>query len=308
MEKQLSLAKKMTVGFVMLTIAALLIKANLTILKNAFINSPLATLYIEQIRDGKSIDKDHVVTTLDNGMPIVVNKNDRCVCWFVRLTGHWDSNEEKALDHIVKKDFKIVEVGSNFGVHTLTMAKKVGENGKVYAFEANPYVSKYLKISLQMNNLEKIVTLYEKAAGEQEGESHLVFGSLNIGGGHLIKEYSENAVKTHIVRLDDTIDIQKNDLLKIDAEGYEFKILMGAKKIIEANISSIIMIIEWDQNLLKNQGTNIEDFIDFLKHYKLNLWKVGNQKAGQPALMPITYEELKNLSVGDIVTSRQQLD
>lgn len=281
---------------------------NMGEIKDAFIRSPFARLYVEHLRDGKSVDADHLVTYLDNGMPIVVNKHDQCVCWFVRLTGHWDSNETKVLKKIIKKDFKIIEVGANFGVHTLTMADLVGNEGKIHAFEANPHVSKYLKTSIEMNNLSKVITLHEKAAGDKAGEVHLQFGLENIGGGHLVKSDAEHSVATKMVRLDDELGIQNIDMLKIDAEGCEGKILAGAKNLLDKNASSIILMMEWDQNLLKAQNTSPEDVISILKSYGFKVWKVGKKRNNEPLLVPISCDELGKLLVGDIIASRQNLE
>lgn len=228
-------------------------------LKNVFIhnciNSALCTnLYTKILRNEKKFDADHVITYLDNGMPIIVNKDDRCVCWFIRMTGHWDSNESRVIGQLVKKDFQIIEVGANFGVHTLRMAGLIGEKGKIFAFEANPYVSKNLKKSIEMNNLQKTIILYEKAAGDINGEAFINFGISNIGGGHLVATPNETSIKTRIVRIDDTLEVQKIDLLKIDAEGCEQRILNGAKKILQAN-PNIILMLEWGPDLLKKQGT-----------------------------------------------------
>lgn len=276
----------------------------LSSIKYSFIRSNLAKIYVKYIRDGKNFDSDHVITHLDNGMPIIVNKNDQCVCWFIRLTGHWDSNEKKILEKIIKKEFNIVEVGANFGVHTLMMAKLVGEKGKIYAFEANPTVSKYLKESIKLNNLSNNITLFEKAAGDVPGESFLEYGIQNIGGGHIVTSKSPSTIKTEIVRLDDVVEEQRIDLLKIDAEGYEFNILKGAKELITRNIDHIILMMEFVPSHLKNQKTDPELVIQFLKSHKFSLWRVGKKNLGEPLLVPISYDELTNLIEADIVASR----
>lgn len=269
-------------------------------------HSPFAKLYV-YLRDGKDYDQDHVLTKLDNGMHIVVNKYDRCVCWSIRLTGHWDSNETRVLKQIVKNGFHVIEVGSNFGAHTLRMSELVGEKGKIFAFEANPNVSKYLKKSIEINHLTNIL-LFEKAAGDAPGDANLIFSLLNIGDGHLVHENKSGAVKTKIVKLDDSILEPHIDLLKIDAEGYEYKIFNGAKNIIEKNANHIILMFEWVHAHLKKQHTSPESIIDFLKHHNFKLWRVGIRSKGEPILISISYDELLSLPVGDILASKINLD
>ena len=170
-----------------------------------YLRSTMISLYVEPFRDGPPIDANHLVSYLDNGMPIIVNKQDRCVCWSIRFRGHWDSNEMAAIQKLVKPGFVVVEAGANFGVHTLPMAHLVGEKGHVYAFEANHHVSKYLKQSIfDLNHLTN-VTLYEKGLGDQNKSLYLNFGLSNIGGGALANEDSGGSVKTEIVRLDQVL-------------------------------------------------------------------------------------------------------
>ena len=283
-------------------------------LKRNILNTYFGIIYIRVTdflrvywRDGKDFDQDHVVTKLDNGMPIIVNKHDRCVCWFVRLTGHWDINETFVLEKIIKKDFKIIEVGANFGVHTLRMAKLIGCQGKIFAFEANSTVSKYLKKSIEMNCLDNI-SLFEKAAGEKSAESHMSFDILNIGAGHLTSSEKPGSVKTEIVKLDDVISEYHIDLLKIDAEGYEYKIFKGAKNIIDKNEDHIILMIEWVQNHLKNQDSNPLEVVEFLKSYNFKIWRIGNKKKDEQILVPISYDELIALEDCDILASKLDLD
>ena len=291
----------------MAVLSAVSVKLGLAQIKDLLMHSPIAGLYIHYVRDGKDFDSDHVITHLDNGMPIIVNKRDRCVCWFVRLTGHWDSNETRVLNKIVQKGFNVIEVGANFGVHTLRMAELVGEKGKIFAFEANPHVSKYLKESVALNQLDGIITVFDKAAGDTPGKAFLDFGIKNIGGGHIVSSASNGSVATEIVRLDDAVQESHIDLLKIDAEGFELKILQGATTIIDQNIDHIILMLEFSQSLLKNQGTDPKALLQFLKDKGFSLWRVGKKNLNESALVSISIEELLKISDADILASRRDL-
>jgi len=264
----------------------------------------LTEAYIHYLRDGPSVDSDHVISTLDNGMKIVVNKYDKCVCWFIRLTGHWDSNETAAIHYLVKPGFSIIEVGANFGVHTLTMAGLVGPEGHVDAFEANPYVSKYLKQSVDVNQLGSRISVHEQAAGDSTGTAHLVFGIKNIGGGHLVSGSSENTIKTSIVRLDDVFTYgHKVDVLKIDAEGSEAKIIQGALRLIQANPKMIIMM-EWFKSALVDQGSSPEGLLDMLKKEQFKAWKIGSRQGDKATFSPMSFDEILAVDYGDFVFSR----
>ncbi len=273
----------------------------LTQVKDFIISSSLARLYVEKFRDGELIDDDHLITHLENNMPIIVNRHDNCVCWFIRLLGRWDSNEKAAIQQLLKPGFIVIEVGANFGVNTLEMASIVGREGHVYSFEANPLVSKYLKKSISMNNLDSHVTIFEKAAGNITKDTFLTFGLQNIGGGHLVNTSHGHAIKTKMVRLDDIFGSQTNiNLLKIDAEGSEQMIIEGAQNIISSNPQLIIMM-EWSKEGLIRQGSNPRDLIKTLQSNHFKAWKISKRVGSKPTFISTTYEELNQIEYGDFV-------
>lgn len=250
-------------------------------LKNLLLKTNLLDLYACYIRDIKNFDADHVVTKLENGMQIIVNKHDRCVCRFIRITGHWDSSELKIVNKIVRPGFKVVEVGGNFGCYTLTMAGLVGDNGKIHSFEANPKVSKYLEESVKLNNLQNTVTIHHKAASNKPYNGMMVYGIQNIGGGYIL-DNTEKATKIcetndcvpiEDITLDSIFANEKIDLLKIDAEGAEPFIIEGADKMLKNN-PNIILIMEWVTEQMERNGGNIKNFVAKLQNYGFKFWKI----------------------------------
>lgn len=300
--------KRLLVLCILLTLTFGILKFfGLSRLKDAFIDSPLCEVYVKYYRDKQSIDDDHVVTTLDNGMSIIVNKHDRCVCWFTRVTGYWDSNETRVLEKIIQPGLKIVEVGSNFGVHTLRMAELVGSAGKIYAFEANPAVSRYLKQSITMNGLTDIIHLYEMGAGDKSEQKHFASSTKNIGGGHVIPSQTPGSITVNLIRLDDIVPPGHIDILKMDVEGYELKALKGAQSIIDRNADHIILMLEFSSELCQLHGYAASDIVDFLKSYNFKLWKIGKRNLGEDIFVPITYDDLRGIKYADIVASRKDL-
>lgn len=256
------------------------------------------------LRDGKNIDAEHVITKLHNGMSIIVNTNDRCVCWFLRANGRWDRNETEVLEKIVQKGFHIVEVGSNFGAHTLWMADLVGTSGKIYGVEANPNVSKYLKQSIALNKLEDRITLFEMAASNKAYNGFMVYGSQNIGAGYILPDgpdatakcQIDNCTPIRVKKLDDMIPDQKIDLLKMDAEGAEYWILEGAQTLLKKNPHMMIMM-EWDPNHMKRSHIDSVHFLNTLEKRGLKIWAV----AEGGILTPMTYDNVKAGGIFDLL-------
>lgn len=306
----MKISKKIIISGISLALVLTIGLYNIRALKDSFITSPLAEIYVKYLRDGVDIDADHLVAKMHNGMSIIVNKYDRCVCWFIRIVGYWDSSETKALGNIIKKDFNVVEVGSNFGVHTLYMADLVGEHGKVYAFEANPNVSKYLKQSVSLNKLEDRVQVFEMAASNQNYDGFMVYGVKNIGGGYILADTAEtrdqckteNCTPIQVKILDEVLKDKKIDVLKMDAEGSEFWVLEGAKTLL-AN-PKLTLIMEWNTSHLRRNGVDVNNFIQLLQNEKFHVWSIGRKGK----LTPVTYANLATDAVYDLVLSRNSAE
>jgi FkbM family methyltransferase len=194
-----------------------------------------------------------VETTLFNGYKIVLNSDDRCVCWRVRREGIWGVHEVKVLEDILKPGMRVVEIGANYGTHTLHMSKLIGPTGQIIAFECNPFVSSKLKKSLEINKISNCI-LKEMAVSDHAYATFIVYDLDNIGGGYILSEnhaksFDPTAFKLHhkisVTTLDEELkDIHDIDLLKMDAEGAEYLILQGAEKFTQRHPNLKIMM-EW---------------------------------------------------------------
>lgn len=282
--------------------------ANLSKLKQSFAESPLSDLYLKYVRDGKDFDADHVITTLDNKMQIILNKHDKCVCRFTRLAGHWDSSEKAVLRKIIKPGMHVVEVGANYGTHTLDMAGLLGKNGKLIAIEANPKVSKYLVQSVQLNKLENNVQVLEFAVADKNFDTVMAYEEVNMGAGYILSSDKDPAmvcsapnihcVDIKVRKLDELVNDKKIDILKMDAEGSEYWILNGAENILSN--PDITVMMEWGMYVIERSGISPIEFAKKLHDYGFNIWTIGKKGV----LTRISYEQLPSIEFSDLVLSR----
>jgi FkbM family methyltransferase len=144
--------------------------------------------------------------------------------------------EEKVLKFLIsslKAGEVVYDIGAQLGFYTILLAKKVGEKGKVIAFEPEKESYNILKENLKLNNLNN-VEIFQKALGEKEGEGKLFLGQ-TIGNFSLVKTYEKEIdfQKVEIVQGDEFIKEKKlprPKLVKIDVEGYEYFVISGLKE------------------------------------------------------------------------------
>lgn len=170
-----------------------------------------------------------------------------------------------------KNDAVVLDVGANFGYLSLVWANSISQNGKTFAFEPNINVHNSFKNSIDFNKLESNIKLNNLAVGKNDGISELYLSSTTS---NILQAGMQVNNKTCIemVSLDSFSvinNIDRCDLVKIDVDGIELDILMGATDLIER--CKPIFIVE------TNDDPSIIDFFDQYDYQildmKLNLFK-----------------------------------
>jgi len=132
----------------------------------------------------------------------------------------------------LKEGDVFVDIGANIGYYSVLVAKIVGENGRVISVEPIPSTAKILSLNLTLNNL-KNVKVIQKAAWSNNRiiTIHIPKGFFGLSSIYKPPTATDSiAVKG--APLDRILEVPKVDLLKIDAEGSEYQILKGGRKIL----------------------------------------------------------------------------
>lgn len=227
----------------------------------------------------KNINKEIIIK---NFSELNVNINltmfkDRSYNGFRSGKNYYEPDLTKLLKQIIKKNFVIIDGGSNIGVHTITMSIL---GNKVYSFEPNIYSYKLLKKNIEKNNCNNVKTIHKGLSDIPQNidikfKSDVFFnnncGSFTIGDA----EEGENVVNVDLITID-SLNLEKLDLIRLDIEGYEARAIKGGlntiKKykpiiILESHVPSYVQSkyleaidIDWTKKLfdfLINIGYNI---------------------------------------------------
>jgi len=196
--------------------------------------------------------------------------------------GYWEKNTTKILEDILEPNFFVFEVGSNIGAHTFQIAKKL-THGKVYAFEPTQYAFTKLSRNYSLNKFDNI-DLNNIALSNHERSERIKrntdSSSLPFKASWDLKGKKRNPSEENIIfeTLDNFVlkrKVKRIDLIKIDTDGYELKVIKGGLDSL-ANFSPLI-IIEIG-NTLNRVGDNIEDLIDILTGLNYKLFSIPNKR------------------------------
>jgi FkbM family methyltransferase len=162
---------------------------------------------------------------------------------FKALTRHHHREYLPILNECLKSDSIIIDVGAHAGQFTKLFSALVPE-GHVYAFEPGGYASSILKKVIRLHRL-KNVTHVNKGLGKQHKKENLNIplkqsGSLGFGLSHIGNNTQDVRATIseiiEIIMLDtfaENENLEKINFIKVDIEGWEMQLLLGAKSIIQ---------------------------------------------------------------------------
>ena len=186
----------------------------------------------------------------------------------VSLQAHrfnWMGRDEKEfLAKLLSPDSVVADVGANQGLYSLWFARSVPQ-GQVYAFEPDPILFQSLAANLQANRLQN-VTAIEAAVSSKSGNLSLSKGWLNRGDNRAsVQQTAANGVQVvQAVTIDEVVKSGRLDLLKIDVQGFELQVLLGAQQTIASNPGITILLEFWPYGL-RMAGSEPAELLDFLK-------------------------------------------
>ena len=192
---------------------------------------------------------------LVDDVQIVVPNSLNLVTPYVLLEQQdWFEDEIKFLRHLLQTGQQVIDIGANYGTYSLSMAKKIGSSGKVWAFEPASSTAKLLVESIAINGFDHII-LEQSALSNTSGTAQLSLNQNSELNSLIHNEVSAIVSETvSLTTLDECLEKygwQAIDFMKIDAEGEEHNIIKGGNRFF-AQLSPLI------QYEVKTEGLHLE--------------------------------------------------
>lgn len=204
---------------------------------------------------------------VNNRKQYILFKND---CGVTDMTRRGGVYEHYIFDYIYKnlnvKDTNIIDIGANFGFHSLEFADLIGD-GKVYSFEPQRLVYYQLCGNIILNGYQNI---FAKNVALGDRDTTLLMENLdyesnetiNIGNAHL-DAFTTKGSLVEVKKLDD-YNFENVSVIKVDVQGYEPFVLDGAVETIKRN--DPVIFIEVEEPQLSIYGFNSESVFSRLRN------------------------------------------
>ncbi len=166
----------------------------------------------------------------------------------LRAAGILEPQTTALFDRLLHPGDTVVDIGAHVGYHALRARRRIGETGRVVAIDPQPYNCHKLLTNAELNGFANIIVIaaavgaaaafvpLKQQPRTDKSRLSLRGAGVNDGAGTFI---------TPVVTLDWLFADQGIDraaLLKVDVEGYELEVLMGAAAILD-RIDNIVLEI-----------------------------------------------------------------
>jgi len=126
--------------------------------------------------------------------------------------------------HALRPDDLFCDVGANAGVYTILAAGAVGS--RVVSIEPIPRTFDLLMSNVYANSVAHLVDARRNGMGDAPDMLHFTSALWSLN--HVVDPATPGSIEVDVVTLDSALDGRVPQIIKIDVEGFEAKVLRGA--------------------------------------------------------------------------------
>jgi len=216
----------------------------------------------------------------------------------IYLLGGFERGTLITLRKLVKPGDVVFDIGANIGAHTLALARSVGPQGRVFAFEPAEFAFVKLKANLALNP-ELRTRLFPSqtllTASLNDSAEAKIYASWPLETrGSVHPKHRGRLVETRGTTVD-TLDhfaeaqgIERLNLIKIDVDGHELPVLQGGLSVLKK--FQPILVIELSPYVHREHGHDFAAFLALLREAGYALQDADNWKP-----LPLNAAKLETL-------------
>ncbi len=186
------------------------------------------------------------------------------------VDGTYEVFELKILKNVLAPGCNALDIGACIGLYTCVMAKLVGSEGTVAAFEPGPSNAELLKTNVYINQIKNVH--FSPVALHDENKDGILYLSKDNAGDNCLYPTNGKPIEVALRKLDSMISKDTFiQFIKIDTQGHEIQVLRGAMETIKRQ-PSLVMLVEYCPCVLREAGNNPMDLIDLLNELGFEIY------------------------------------
>jgi FkbM family methyltransferase len=238
------------------------------------ISNEQLTQLLQYVRGNAYID---VIDLAGHPIELWLDDNIDFLIW---VYGYYEIHESRMFLSLLRPGDVVVDVGANIGYYSILAASRINHHGKILAFE--PVSSTYSRLRRNVQRIPSVEP-YQMACGDEDGFVEIYVSDFRLNGqsgnSRILSplphnpNHKENVPATRLDTFFKKRGPLKVDLVKIDTEGYELKVLKGMKDIIHHN-TGIKILVEMNEKFIRMGGSTPTDFFEYMNGFGLRPWRL----------------------------------
>ena len=181
----------------------------------------------------------------------------------------------KIAERYIKPGTVVLDVGANFGQMSILFSSLVGENGHVFAFEADNFIFDVLKRNINVNDRLNITAIFG-AVSDKDDEVVFYpipdFKRFGSYGSYGIDPKAKGGREVPTITIDKLALEMAISFMKVDIQGSDLFALRGAINTIKKHRMPIIF--EFEEQFQEEFGTSFKDYMDFVDSISYRVEKI----------------------------------
>ncbi|KZR90569.1 FkbM family methyltransferase [Synechococcus sp. MIT S9508] len=175
----------------------------------------------------------------------------------------------------------VLDIGANIGNHSVYFSQYFTN---VFSYEPQPLTFELLKLN---SRLATNIKCFNFGLSSSEKKGSFVVDPKNMGGSRIVAEGGGQCLNLNLKTLDSVIDktVSPVKLIKIDVEGHEYDVLLGAREVIEKN-QPIIIFEQHKSDFVGNSTRSI----DLIKSFNYSNFAYVEKSPSPPNVFPVFFQ------------------
>lgn len=223
---------------------------------------------------------EDLVTVQCNGFRFIADRYDFAIGYLVIAAGGFENHVTNAIRNFLRPGMIAADIGANVGFQTMNMASILRPKGKVMAFEPSSENCRMIILNAMANDFQQ-VEVYPFALSDTQGTALLnpAIGSNGILRSHDPKDPS--CIVVPRMSLDQIVGSQQIDFIKIDVEGAELRVMLGAQLVLQR--CRPVIVSEFSPAMIAaNAGDKPADYLAMMHALGYAVHLIDQQKGIQP--------------------------
>jgi len=178
----------------------------------------------------------------------------------------------------------IFDIGANIGYYTVQLARTAGPGARLHAFEPVSSTAALLAENVALNGLRNVVVNRAIVSDTLGAQPIYLSATANTGQSSLVRA-SARSETVDTVTVDaycQARNIERIDLVKVDVEGHELRVLQGMAGLLRSGCVGCICA-EANEELLRANGASTAAMVDFMQRLGYRGRRLGAAPADRRA-------------------------